>query len=74
MHQDGINYSQIHLYQNTSNKYDTHIIHKYVDGRARGSYVCVCVGGEGVGLRNDVSSRGSLSQRRRGETRVGTPP
>ena len=31
MHQDGINYSQIHLYQNTSNKYDTHIIHKYVD-------------------------------------------
>ena len=32
MHQDGINYSQIHLYQNTSNKYDTHIIHKYVDG------------------------------------------
>ena len=29
-------------------------------------------GGRGaVGLRNDVSSRGSLRQRRRGETRVG---
>ena len=39
---------------------------KYVDGRTPG------VGGA-VGLRNDVSSRGSLSQRRRGETRVGTP-
>ena len=26
-----------------------------------------------IGLRKDVSSRGSLSQRRRGETRVGNP-
>ena len=50
MHQDGINYSQIHLYQNTSNKYDTHIIHKYVDGRAGGSYV-----GEG-GLASETTS------------------
>ena len=39
MYQDGINHSQIHLYQNTSNNYDTHIVHKYVDGRTGGSYI-----------------------------------
>ena len=44
-------------------QYGIHIIHNGWTRGGRGS----------VGLRNDVSSRGSLSQRRRGETRVGTP-
>ena len=39
------------------------------------SYISMWTGGGrgAVGLRNDVSSRGPLGQRRRGETRVGTP-
>ena len=36
MYRDGINYSQIHLYQNMYKQYETHIIHKYVDGRGPG--------------------------------------
>ena len=36
MYRDGINYSQIHLYQNMYKQYKTHIIHKYVDGRGPG--------------------------------------
>ena len=66
MNQDGIHYSQIYL--SKYEQYETHIIHNYMDyGRERPGV------GRAVGLRNDVSSRGSLSLRRRGETMVGTP-
>ena len=63
-YQDAINYSQIDLYQNPSNMRP--ILEISLCGRGP-------AGGGAVGLRNDVSSRGSLSQRRHGKTRVGTP-
>ena len=54
MYQNGINYSRIHLYQNTKNVRTKIYISTYMNGWGPG------VGGA-VGLRNDVSSRGSLS-------------
>ena len=52
MYHDGINYSHNYLYQNASNMRPCRWT-----GGGRGA----------VGLRNDVSSMGSLNQRRHGQ-------
>ena len=54
MYHDGINYSHYYLYQNTSNMRPILYSFRWTGGR-RGA----------VGLRNDISSRGSLGQRYR---------